>query len=236
MTWKDIFHAAFQHNPGVLTTALSAFLLPVLILLLKNRHQRELKRLEKELARSSDSDTLTERQEDLVYGPLVKILFGVQRLYTELSKPSCDPSCLSQAVGKFKLDIVQYQSVIADNQLKLAPKLIEDIYRFYAKISELEIRVDELSAQGRAILVACVATLAQEMADVLIDYQRAVMKKRDFLLNFDEEKFASFRGCCGGPVDKEAIAAFLEWRERANKAPEPTPGSVTLRATEGVSK
>ena len=177
-----------------------------------------MKQLDKEIDRKVENEKVTEGHEDLVYGSLVKILFGVQRLYTELSKKSCNPSCLSDAVRKFKVEIVEYQGVIADNQLKLSPKLIEDVYRFYSKVSELEIQIDEIKDQSNEVIVACVATMAEALADILIDYQKTVMERRRIIFSLEKSEFSSFRGCCGGPVDREVYAEYLATKAQAKNA------------------
>lgn len=220
LDWNSLFSEVLKSNPGVATTFISVLLVPTAVLFLSNRHQKDLKRLEKELENKGDHEKTDRKQEDLAYGALIKILFGVQRLYTELSLPKCDPDCIDQSLSRFKENLLENQGKISDNQLYLEPVLIELIYKFYSFLADLEIELRSLSDCTKDIQVACVSSNATKLADVVVEFHEKLLLKRNPRAVAEVYKMPYFKGCCGGTVSPQDVEKYVAvMREiRANQS------------------
>ncbi len=208
--WNPLLQQALSSNPGLLTTFVTVFLVPIGVLLLTNHQQRALKAQEKELSNENEKDKSINQQQDLAYGALVNILFEVQQLHTELSLPKCDPACVDRALQRFKTKLFDHQSKISENQIQLKPYLIDHIYRFYTGLSKLEIELANLADDSVQIRQACVAANATELADLVTKFQRGILTERGFLTPDDVYTMQSFRTCCGGPISPELLAEYRE--------------------------
>ena len=64
-----------DNNPNIITTLITSFLLPIVILLITNKQTRKMKKMEYEKDKNTDIDFSKRKQENIVYSSLVKILF-----------------------------------------------------------------------------------------------------------------------------------------------------------------
>ena len=120
-----------DNNPNIITTLITAFLLPIVILLITNKQTIKLKKIEYEKDKNTDIDFSKRKQENIVYSSLVKILFQIQKLHIELSsKCRINYNCITEAIEKFQEKFSEYQEVISDNQMYLEPKVTNELYGF----------------------------------------------------------------------------------------------------------
>lgn len=205
MTWTEIFEKLIE-KPA-LATALFGLLLPVLILWMTNRHQREMKKLDIDLANENKEKSQMNDHEDMAYGALVRVLFDVQMLHVELSKSQCDEQCLEKAILEFQAKLKDNQLEIATHQLKLDSLLIDQIYMFYNIVSELIIHLSEIESIDTNMAKACVASKASDLADCMVNYQRIVYSARGIS---KLREMPNFRKCCGANVTDSDIQLYLD--------------------------
>ena len=209
MDFNSIVIKLIENNPNVLGTLMSVFLVPVAIVFLNNRHQRNikmvemesqmaLKKLEKELDQKDNKHKSAESQEDLTYAALTKILFDVQMLYADLSVPSCNDLCVNDSLTKFRNKLYEHQSEIANNQLQLSPKIIDIIYKFYRLISNLTIDLINNKDKSLNISLRCVSGYSEKLADTVIEYQKEILIQRHKEVPVELNNMVNFRSCCGG--------------------------------------
>jgi hypothetical protein len=160
--------------------------------------QMALKKLEKELDQKDKKNISSESQEDLTYAALTKILFDVQMLYSDLSVPSCNELCINDSLTKFKIKLYEHQSEIANNQLRLSPKTIDIIYKFYRLISNLTIDLINNKNTDLSISLTCVSEYAEKLADTVIEYQKEILTQRHKEVPVELNNMVNFRSCCGG--------------------------------------
>lgn len=154
---KEIIQEILRTNPGIVTTCVTALLLPIVLLLITNRQSRKQKEMEQkfevekeklreQLELGIDPENAKKIQENTVYSSLIKILFEVQKLHIELSGNCVDFKCLEKAVESFKTKFSQYQEIISENQLYLKPKVTNDLYDFYQTLGNLLIEIKEIES------------------------------------------------------------------------------------------
>ena len=230
-----------EKNPGIATIVVSSFLLPIIILFLNNRHNRQLKTIEtesairktsqeKELDIEFESKATKRNHENIVHSSLVKILFEVQRLHVELSGACVEFKCIEDAIHRFQEAFVKYQGIISDNQLALSPVVTNHVYAFYRLLSELLIELKELAATD-SVDVAIVSAYnhAQALADEIIQIQSVVLKERNELVReFRRADMERMRNCCGRQPTRAQIAKYNALKETVEQLPpEPVEGPIT---------
>ena len=202
---KEIIKLIIQQNPGLLTVLFTSVLLPVSILWLTNRHNRKLKKLEKDIdLRFKSKDDIRE-QEKRVYSSLSKILFDVQQLHVSLSGTCVDTSCIANALSKFDISVSKCHDDIANNMLYLSSDAINLIYGFYSAIGELKIQLQELDKRkDYNIAHVTVYYSSQNLASTLIEIQELFISQRsDLKVQFDKLRQEKMKYCCGQEPPKE---------------------------------
>lgn len=236
---KELVLELLRTNPGVANTALTAVLLPLVILWMTNRHNRklkerdhksELKRAEfmKRLEGAVNENMQKADHERLVHSSLIKILFEVQALHIALSGSCVDYKCIDEAMDKFKTSLAKYQQAIADNQLLLSSTVTNLLYRFYRVIGQVLIELKNLKdAQQYDLAVACVYESAQELADAIIAIQDEFNKRRaDVEEEFVNADLGHFRQCCGAAPSEEVMRRYRAAKEKMDALPEPITGEL----------
>lgn len=203
---KEIILALINSSPGIGNILFTAVLLPVIILLVTNRHQKNMKEVEVNLDLDKERLLSLYSHEDKTYGALTKILFDIQMLHVELSKPKCEKTCIINGLGGFKTELIKNQSEISESQLKLAPVLIDELYKFYKIVSDLIIELSVIEdSNSHNHGKACVSNHAQELSECLLNYKRIVLKNREQEMT---ETMPNFRNCCGHNVSKTEIEEY----------------------------
>jgi hypothetical protein len=194
-----------ENNPGLVNIILTGVLLPLGILWLSNRNNRQLKRIEKNLELQFKTKDDIREQEKRVYSSLSKILFDVQQLHVSLSGTCVDTSCIIEALNKFDISVSKCHSDIADNMLYLSSESINLIYDFYNTIGQLKIQLQELDRQKEYNLAnVTVYYSAQNLADTLILIQELFISQRsDLKVQFDKLSQEKMRYCCGQEPPKD---------------------------------
>ena len=244
---KEVILELLRSNPGIGTVALSAFVLPLAVLWITNRHTRRLKRIEhendlkraqfdKDLEGTTSEKRLKADHERLVHASLVKILFDVQKLHIALSGKCVDYKCLDEAVDKFQLSFSRYQEAIADNQLFLSSKVTNLLYRFYQLLGQLLVELKDLKDSKQFDLsVVAVYSSSQQLADSVIVIQDEFNSHRKAV----EERFAqadlsNFRQCCGQPPPNYLQERYDRAKEKLESLPNEREGDFSPR-TSGVN-
>lgn len=200
---KDIIISLIE-NP----TILSAVFLPIIILVITNRNNVNLLGQQSSTQRQDELAELMFRYEDEAYSSLVGILFDIQMLHVELSQSGCDEKCIDKALEEFIPKLKEKQAVVARHQLSLDSVLVDQIYSFYNRISEMIIHLSELKNDFSPSLVrACVSHNANMLATNLINFKKVVFSGRSQSQLRDMPNFAK---CCGALVTQRDIELYLE--------------------------
>ncbi len=220
---KEIIQEVLRTNPGVVTTLITAFCFPILLLLITNRQARKQKEMEqefevekeklkKQLELGIDPDNAKKMQENTVYSSLIKILFEVQKLHIELSGNCVDFKCLEKAVESFKVKFSQYQEIISENQLYLKPKVTNDLYDYYQTLGNLLIEIKEIEANKQYDLAnVSVYFHAQQLAGIILRIQDGLSEiRKDLDYQIKSEELMNFVNCCGRPPRKEDVEKYKE--------------------------
>lgn len=220
---KEIISEILQTNPGIVTTLVTAFCFPVILVLITNRQSRKQKEMEqrfevekeklkKQLELGIDPDNAKKVQENTVYSSLIKILFEVQKLHIELSGNCVDYKCLEKAVESFKAKFSQYQEIISENQLYLKPKVTNDLYDYYQTLGNLLIEIKEIEADKKYELAnVAVYFHAQQLASIILRIQDGLSELRsDLNYQIKNEELMNFVNCCGRPPRKEDVEKYKE--------------------------
>jgi hypothetical protein len=187
-----------DNNPGLINIILTGVLLPLGILWLTNRNNRQLKQIEKNIELQFKTKDDIREQEKKVYSSLSKILFDVQQLHVSLSGKCVDENCITNSLIRFDAAIGKCHDDIADNMLYLSSDAINLIYKFYNSIGQLKIHLQELDKRNEYEMSnVAVYYASQELAELFIS-QRAELK-----LQFDKAKQQMMRYCCGKEPSKE---------------------------------
>lgn len=202
---KEIIKLILEQNPGLVTVALTSFLLPIAILWLTNRNNRKIKELDKSIDQKFKAKDDIREQEKRVYSSLSKILFDVQQLHVSLSGSCIDTSCINDALKKFDSSVSKCHTDIADNMLYLSSSSINLIYDFYNTIGQLKIQLLELEKQKEYSLAhVTVYYSAQNLADILIQIQELFISQRsDLKVEFNKLQQEKMKYCCGQEPPKE---------------------------------
>lgn len=171
---------------------------------------------EKELEIKFNSQEDLRKQEKSVYASLSKILFGVQQLYFDLSSSCVDEDCINNAVRRFDASVTKSHEEISNNLLYMSSLVIDDIYRFYNKLSDLKISLKDFNS-SRNFEMANVSsyTYSSELADIVIDLQDRLLKKRsDLAIEFDRTKQEMMKYCCGRKPLQELLESYYQFKEQ----------------------
>lgn len=194
-----------EKNPGILTILLSGVILPLGILWLTNRHNRKIKKIEKDLDLQYKSKDDIREQEKKVYSSLSKILFDVQQLHVALSGICIDTGCIQNGLPKFDAAISKCHEDIANNMLFLSSQPINLIYTFYNIIGQLKIQLQEIDKRKDYEMAnVTVYYSSQQLADALIEIQDLFISQRSELkVQFDKTKQQMMKYCCGQEPPEE---------------------------------
>lgn len=206
-SWVSIL---LENNPGFANLLLTSFLLPLAILIYTNWNNNKAKRLEKQLNLSFNTKEDLRRQEKMIFGSLSKILFDIQQLYVSLSGTCVDSDCITEAISAFNESLKKNHSEISDNLLFLSSELIDNIYLFYNKMSDLKIEIEELNVKKEYKMAhVCVYKYSEELANIVISLQeKLVQKRKDIAIEFDKTKQENMRYCCGQAPPKHLIEKY----------------------------
>lgn len=199
-----------DNNPGLINIVLTGVFLPLGILWMTNRNNRQLKKIEKNLDLQYKSKDDIREQEKRVYSSLSKILFDVQQLHVSLSGTCVETSCINDALLKFDTSVSKCHNDIADNLLYLSSDSINLIYDFYNTIGQLKIQLKELERQKEYSLAnVTVYYSAQGLANTLIQIQELFISQRTNLkVEFDKSRQEKMKYCCGQEPPKELIEKY----------------------------
>lgn len=198
-------------KPEILVTILSGFLLPIILVWLNNIYNVKLKDKEKELELKYSQKNDLKTQEKAVYSSLSKILFDVQQLHVSLSGTCIDKNCIDNAVTKFDSSISKYHEEISNNLLYMPSKVIDLIYKFYGKISDLKISLKSFNdTKNYEMAHVSVYLDSTELAEILIDIQDFFVQKDDVLKkDFDKTQQEMMKYCCGTKPPKELFDKYV---------------------------
>jgi hypothetical protein len=212
------FEILIDNNPGLFTVLITGLLLPIGVLIITNRNSRKLKELEKELEQKYQGKQEVKNQEKAVYSSLSKILFDVQQLHVGLSGNCIDKNCIDGAVTKFDSSITKYHEEISNNLLYMPSIIIDNIYKFYSKISDLKISLKEWNdSKNFEMAHVSVYSYSIELADILINIQELLVSENAVLKNnFDKAEQEMMRYCCGRKPPKEVIEKYIELSKQIN--------------------
>jgi hypothetical protein len=212
MDWYKLI----TEKPEIIITVLSGFLLPIALVWLNNHYNFKSKNKEKELDIKYNSKEEIRNQEKSVYASLSKILFDVQQLHVSLSGTCIDENCINNSVSKFDESVTRYHEEISNNLLYMASEVIDDIYRFYGKLSDLKISLKEFNdSKNFEMAHVLVYHYSSELAEILIDIQDRLLKRRsDLDIEFDRTKQEMMKYCCGRKPPKELLLKFEELQSK----------------------
>lgn len=198
-------------KPEILVTILSGFLLPVILVWLNNYYNLKQKDREKQLDVKYNTQSEQKNQERAVYSSLSKILFDVQQLHVSLSGTCVDKNCIENALTKFDISVTKYHEEISNNLLYMPSKVIDLIYKFYSKISDLKIALKEFNdTKNYEMAHVSVYMDSSELAEILIDIQEFFILKDDKLVkDFDKTQQEMMRYCCGRKPPQELFDKYL---------------------------
>lgn len=207
---KDILSLLTQ-KPEILITILSGFLLPIILVWLNNRYNLKQKDREKELELKYSVKNDLKVQERAVYSSLSKILFDVQQLHVSLSGTCVDQNCINNAISKFDSSVTKYHEEISNNLLCMPSKVIDLIYNFYNKISELKISLAEFNdTKSYSMAHISVYMNSITLAEVLIDIQEQFILKDDILKkDFDKAQQEMMKYCCGSRPPRKLFDEYV---------------------------
>lgn len=198
-------------KPEILVTILSGFLLPIILVWLNNKYNLKQKDKEKELELKYSTKNNLKNQEKSVYSSLSKILFDVQQLHVSLSGTCIDQNCINNAVKKFDESITKYHEEISNNLLYMPSKVIDLIYKFYGKISDLKISLKSFNdTKNYQMAHVSVYLDSTELAEILIDIQDFLIQKDEILKkDFDKTKQEMMKYCCGSKPPQQLFDNYV---------------------------
>ena len=207
--WLEII---LKNNPGLITIIITGLILPVGLVWINNRNTRKIKELEKELDQKYKGKEDVKNQEKAIYSSLSKILFDVQQLHVALSGTCVDKNCIENAMAKFDTSITKYHEEISNNLLYMPSNIINSIYSFYSKISDLKIALKEFNdSKNFEMAHVSVYMHSTELAETLIDIQdKLVEKDASLKKNFDKTQQQMMKYCCGRKPPKELFDKYLK--------------------------
>jgi hypothetical protein len=211
-------------------SVLSGFLLPIVLVWMNNHYNLKSKEKEKEFERGFNLDTEQISHERVIHSSLIKILFEIQKLYISLS---CDPNkevdCISMASTEFQNCFAKHQATISDNQIFLSSDVVNELYKFYNKVGEILVELNNIKASGEpSIAKVCVYDHSQELADIILNIQEKFVDKRQKLfgdLRVIREEMKAFKTYCGPPPPGPLRERYEKVMRDLARLPEP----VTLQ-------
>ena len=89
--------------------------------------------------------------------------------------------------------------------------VINEIYRFYSKISDLKISLREFNdTKNFSMAHVCVYDYATEIAETLIDIQEKLLEgKNELKKKFNKTEQQIMKYCCGSKPPKELLEQYL---------------------------
>lgn len=207
--WLEII---LKNNPGLITIIITGLLLPIGLVWINNRNTRKLKELEKQLDEKYKGKEIIKDQEKAIYSSLSKILFDVQQLHVSLSGSCVDKNCIEQALSKFDISITKYHEEISNNLLYMPSQIIDSIYKFYSKISDLKISLKEFNdTKNFEMAHVSVYMYSTQLADILMDIQETLIAQDETLRkNFDKTHQQMMKYCCGKKPPRELLEKYIE--------------------------
>ncbi|MFD2937094.1 hypothetical protein [Spirosoma flavum] len=215
-------------KPEIVVSVLSGFLLPIILVWLNSHYSLQTKIREKELDNKNSDDEKIKIQEKSVYASLSKILFDVQQLHVSLSGSCIDKSCIEDSVSKFDQSVIKYHEEISNNMLYMPSKIIDDIYRFYGKLSDLKISLKGFNdTQNYEMAHVSVYVHSGQLAEILIDIQDRLLQKRSNLkIEFDRTQQEMMKYCCGSKPPKQVFDKYMTLLRQIK--PETTPQEIEM--------
>lgn len=209
---KNWFEILLTNNPGIVTILITGLILPITLVYLNNRNTVKLKKIEKNLENENKKEDLIKNQERNVYASLSKILFDVQQLHVSLSGSCIDQNCIESSLKKFDESIIKYHEEIANNMLYMPSSVINFVYEFYGKISDLKVTLKELNeSKDFDMAHVSVYMYSTELADILINIQEEFLQKDEKLkAEFDKTAQEMMKYCCGRKPPEELFNRFIE--------------------------
>ncbi|GAA3595249.1 hypothetical protein Q4Q39_07320 [Flavivirga amylovorans] len=218
----EVLNKILEYNPGIVTTIVTALMLPILMLVITNWQTRRMKRIEqkfdiekeklrKQIELGIDPENSQKLQENVVYSSLIKILFEIQKLHIELSgNCSVDYSCITKAVEKFQSKFSEYQEIISENQMYLKPKVTNELYDFYQNSGNLLIELKEIENDKKYELAqVSVYFHAQSLASIILRIQENLSHiKKELDYEIKQEEMGNFINCCGRKPDEKNIEEY----------------------------
>lgn len=209
-------------NPTLIITILTGIVLPLGIVYLNNRNNIKLKniensllletkKLDKQLLEDSKKGDIIKGQERMVYASLSKILFDVQQLHVSLSGTCIDKTCIDKSLEKFDISISKYHEEIANNMLYMPSIIINNIYDFYSKISDLKVSLKDFNdLKEYEMAHVSVYMHSIELSEILINIQAIFISKDENLKkDFDKSKQEMMMYCCGRKPPKQEFEKFM---------------------------
>lgn len=208
---KGWFEILLINNPGLITIIITGLFLPIGLLWLNNRNSRKLIELEKQLEEKYNGNYEIKNQERSIYSSLSKILFDVQQLHVALSGTCIDKNCIENAVLKFDDSITKYHEEISNNLLYMPSIIINNIYKFYGKISDLKISLKEFNdTKNFAMAHVSVYGYSIQLADILIEIQETLIGQNETLKNnFNKTHQEMMKYCCGRKPPQELLDEYI---------------------------
>lgn len=202
----------FKDKPEILVTILSGFLLPICLVWLNNYYNLKSKSKDKELEIEYNSKEEILRSERETYASLSKILFDVQQLHVSLSGNCIDSNCIADAVKRFDANVNKCHEEISKNLLYMPSNIINEIYRFYSKISDLKISLLEFNdSKNFSMAHVCVYDFATEIGETLIDIQEKLLDGKDILKKkFNKTEQQIMKYCCGRKPPEDLLEEYLK--------------------------
>lgn len=230
-----MFKDLITEHPELVVTIFSGFLLPIILVWLNQRYNLKSKEKEKEIERSFTFNREHVNHEKVIHSSLIKILFEIQKLYINLSCDSDHDSCITDAVKEFQKDFSKYQGIISDNQIFLKSKVVNELYKFYNKIGEILINLNEINkTKEHELARVCVYDGAQDLANFILNIQEVFLSKRKSLygeLKIIRTEMKDFQTCCGPPPPGELRDRYNKVMREIKKIPEPVelkPQPITI--------
>lgn len=198
-------------NPSIIPLILSGFFLPLILVRMNLKSNEKLKKIEKEIESKHRTNEDVREVEKAVYASLSKILFDVQLLYVALSGSCIDKNCLEEAVKKFDESIVKYHGEIASNLLYMSSGIINLIYKFYGKISDLKIELKEFNESENYQMAHVAVNIGSvELASIVIEIQGTFVEGNKYLENkFNKTQQEMMLYCCGRKPPKELFDQYV---------------------------
>lgn len=199
-------------KPEILVTILSGFLLPITLVWLNNYYNIRSKTKEKALEADFNSKEEIRSHEKAIYASLSKILFDVQQLHVALSGTCVDKNCITDALKKFDESLTVYHDEISNNLLYMSSNVINEIYRFYSKISDLKISLKEFNDSGNYEMAhVSVYVSTTDLAEIVMNVQELLIsKKKELQIEFNKAQQEMMRYCCGSKPPKELFDKYLD--------------------------